>query len=365
MRILMLSMLAGVLALGAVAQEGKFTLTGTVKGQGRKVPYYVTDAWGGAIVDDKATVTDDKVDFAFDLDKVGWLVAYNYAGVLYQVPVIPGEAVTIEGETGNYRLGGSDLYREYTELMSVINPLLEAIRKYDFKQACRDEIAGMSTEEVYDLYQSKLRDNYQPVIDAALSFISEHPDHESSMLALQHLQRAEDLEQAAGIISEEVLKGRMNPYYEAKMENVKRYASNPLLNKKAPDFKLKDINGKKLALSKLRGKWVLLDFWSTTCGNSVVQLPLLKNMYSKYQDRLEILGVDCEDDEAEWMAAVNDTYKLPWLNVLGSYEDPKDPFNLYHITGTPTYFLIAPSGKVAMQTYSLEELFYVLRLLFE
>lgn len=361
----MFSMLAGVLALGAVAQEGKFTLTGTVKGQGRKVPYYVTDAWGGAIVDDKATVTDDKVDFAFDLDKVGWLVAYNYAGVLYQVPVIPGEAVTIEGETGNYRLGGSDLYREYTELMSVINPLLEAIRKYDFKQACRDEIAGMSTEEVYDLYQSKLRDNYQPVLDAALSFISEHRDHESSMLALQHLQRAEDLEQAAGIISEEVLKGRMNPYYEAKMENVKRYASNPLLNKKAPDFKLKDINGKKLALSKLRGKWVLLDFWSTTCGNSVVQLPLLKNMYSKYQDRLEILGVDCEDDEAEWMAAVNDTYKLPWLNVLGSYEDPKDPFNLYHITGTPTYFLIAPSGKVAMQTYSLEELFYVLRLLFE
>lgn len=361
----MLSMLAGVLALGAVAQEGKFTLTGTVKGQGRKVPYYVTDAWGGAIVDDKATVTDDKVDFAFDLDKVGWLVAYNYAGVLYQVPVIPGEAVTIEGETGNYRLGGSDLYREYTELMSVINPLLEAIRKYDFKQACRDEIVGMSTEEVYDLYQSKLRDNYQPVLDAALSFIGEHRDHESSMLALQHLQRAEDLEQAAGIISEEVLKGRMNPYFEAKMENVKRYASNPLLNKKAPDFKLKDINGKKLALSKLRGKWVLLDFWSTTCGNSVVQLPLLKNMYSKYQDRLEILGVDCEDDEAEWMAAVNDTYKLPWLNVLGSYEDPKDPFNLYHITGTPTYFLIAPSGKVAMQTYSLEELFYVLRLLFE
>ena len=348
MKKLLLSLLMGMMALGVMAEEGKFTVTGTVKGQGRKAFCVVTDAWSGGIYNDEISITDDKVDLSFDLEDVGWLmVYYYYDGMFYMMPAVPGETVTIDGEVGNYTVDGSALYKEYNEAMATIKPLQDARSKYDFKQACRDEIAGKTSEQVFDLYQLKMKEQSQPVTDAVLNSM-------------------EELEKARGLISEQVLNGRMNPYYEGELERVKRSgASNPLLGKPAPDFKLKDVNGKKLSLSSLRGKWVLLDFWYKDCSNAVSQFPILKMMYNKYKDQVEILGVDCIDEEQEWKTAVI-SMDLPWLNVFSDrdIEDPKSPMAIYGTTATPTYFLIAPSGKVALWLSSANEFMYMCELLF-
>ena len=366
MRKLFLSILVGVMSLNAVAQSGTFALTGQIKGQGGMAFYALTDAWGGVISNDMVFVTDDKVDFSFDMDEVGWLMVFNGNRMLYMLPAVPGETVTIEGDADNYTVDGSLLYREYNEVLTATRPLLEANWKYDFKQACQDEIAGKSTEEVFDLYQSKLRENSQPVIDAVLSFVRKHADHESSMMALNYLNYVEDIEMAGGIICRQVLDGRMNPYYEAAMERVlKRGASNPLLNKMAPDINLIDVDGKAFSLSSLRGKWVLLEFWSSTCGPAVSQFPAMKKIYDKYKDHMEIVGVDCEDDEDDWKSAVTVTHKLPWLNVAGDLAGPESLVNLYGETATPAFFLIAPSGKLVMKGGSVDEFMAILKILFE
>ena len=358
-------MLAGLMALGAMAQGGKFVLAGEVKGQGRMAFYALTDAWGGVISNDMVFVTDDKVDFSFDMEDVGWLMVFNGNRMLYMLPAVPGEAVTIEGDIDNYTVDGSPLYRDYNEVLTVTRPLLEASWKYDFKQACQDEIAGKPSEEVFDLYLSKLRENFQPVTDAVLTFIGDHPGHESCMMLLNWLNYAEDIERAGEIIGKQVLDGRMNPYYEVALERVtKRGASNPLLNKPAPDFTLMDINGKPLALNSLRGKWVLLDFWASTCGPATSQLPALQEIYAKYQDFMEIVGVDCEDDEEDWKEAVAE-FGLPWRNVTGDLAGPQSLVNLYGETATPAYFLIAPSGKVAMKSGTVEDFREIFKILFE
>ena len=366
MRKLFLSMFVGMMALAPMAQDGKFVLTGQVKGQGSMAFYALTDAWGGAISNDMVFVTDDKVDFSFDMEDVGWLMVFNGNRMQYMLPAVPGETVTIEGDIDNYTVDGTPLYRDYNEVLTVTRPLLEASWKYDFKQACQVETAGMSSEEVFDLYQSKRLENYRPVTDAVLSFIGDHPDHESCMMLLNWLNCAEDIERAGDIIAEQVLDGRMNPYYEASLERVRRRGvSNPLLNQPAPDFTLMEIDGKSLALSSLHGKWVLLDFWSSTCGPAVSQFRALKEIYAKYQDYLEIVGVDCEDDEEDWKSAVTVTHKLPWLNVTGDLAGPQSPVNLYDETATPAYFLITPSGKVAMKSGSVEDFREIFKILFE
>lgn len=367
MKNLLFTLLVGMMALGAVAQPGTFTLTGKVKGQGSMVIYALTDTHGGVISNDMAFVTDDKVNFSFDMEEVGWLMVFNNVRMLFMLPAVPGETVTIEGDVDNYTVDGSLLYREYNEILTATRPLLQANWKYDFKQACQDELADKSTEEVFNLYQSKLRDNSRPVTEAVLSFVQKHADHESSMTALNFLNYAEDVETAGGIISQQVLEGRMSPYYDAAMERVvKRGASNPLLNKMAPDFNLKDIDGKMLSLSSLRGKWVLLDFWSSTCGASASQFPALKEISAKYKDYMEIVGVDCEDDEDDWKAAVK-MHGLPWLNVHDDFNmyDPQFPLNLYDETATPAYFLIAPSGKLVMKATTVDDLKGIFNILFE
>lgn len=362
MKRLLLSSLMGLMMLGAMAQGGKFTLTGKVTGLGPMVVYIVLDTGGNE--DTKiAQVVDGQLDFSHDMKQVGWLMVYSNGRSL-MLPAIPGEAITVSGDIDNYTVDGSDLYKEYNEFLATALPLVAARSQFDYKQACRDQAAGKTSEQVFEQYQHLMYETSRPVADAVQDFVRKHPDHESSMMVLNFLDYAEDLDKARGLISEQVLDGRMNPYFEFPLERVtQRGASHPLIGNPAPDFNLQDIDGKELSLGSLRGKWVLLDFWSSTCANSTSQFPALKEFYAKYKDHVEVLGVDCEDDEADWKAAVS-KYGLPWLNVLGCFDGPDSPVTLYHETATPAYFLIAPSGKVAMKG-ELGEFMYLFGILFE
>lgn len=366
MKRLMLAMMAAVLALGVLAQEGKFSLTGEVKGLGPMGSCMLTDVWGEVLDQSLLRAAGGKVDLAFDLETVGYLIMVSNSRTI-TLPVVPGEAVTIAGDIDNYTFDGSALYKEYNEVHTAISPLVQACRRYDFKQACADQIKGLSSEAMYDLFQRKVRENSQPVTDAVLAYVARHPDHESSMLLMNFLDYAEDIERAGDMMSEQVLDGRMRPFYEANLERVRHYgASNPLLGKPAPEFELKDVDGKPLVLSSLRDKWVLIDIWYPGCANATKQFPALKETYAQYKDRVEFLGVNIENDEAKWKKALL-KHRLPWLNVIADsdLDEANNPVNLYKETSTPSYFLIAPSGKLAARCGSADEVMIYIKLLFE
>jgi thiol-disulfide isomerase/thioredoxin len=360
----LLFVLVGLLSLCAAGQDGKFTVTGKLKGQGNWANYYLTNMQNEVLSTKTTLVKDDKVDFSFDLEEMGWFSIYTGNRQLY-FPAIPGETITINGDIDNYTVDGSSLYREYNENLTAIRPLLQEIWKYDFKQECQGEIAGKSSEEVFDSYQSKLRENYKPVTEAVLSFIRRYADHESSMMVLDYLNNVEDIERAGDIISEQVLDGRMNPYFKASMARVSERGAS-LLEKMAPDFNLNDVDGKALSLSSLRGKWVLINFWASSCGNAISRFPAIKEAYAKYKDYVEFLGVDCEDNEAGWKSAVKG-FGLPWLNVYDhfGFDDPQSPFTLYDVTALPTFYLISPSGKVAKKGGSADDFMPLFKILFE
>jgi peroxiredoxin len=54
---------------------------------------------------------------------------------------------------------------------------------------------------------------------------------------------------------------------------------------------LADSDGKVIRLSQLRGKTVLLSFWSSSTPASLDDAPALKNRRQRYPDRLAVLGV--------------------------------------------------------------------------
>ena len=64
---------------------------------------------------------------------------------------------------------------------------------------------------------------------------------------------------------------------------------------RAEDFELKDLSGRTVKLSSLRGKVVLVDFWASWCGPCKKELPVLADMARRLRARgIEVLAVNVD-----------------------------------------------------------------------
>ena len=115
--------------------------------------------------------------------------------------------------------------------------------------------------------------------------------------------------------------------------------------KHAPDFALKDANGKLVHLADYRGKVVLLDFWATWCGPCAVEIPWFKEFQRKYKDRgFEVLGVSMDDDGWKAINPFVEQKKINYRVVLG---DDKTGDQYGGLEALPTTFVIDRYGRIA------------------
>ncbi len=125
----------------------------------------------------------------------------------------------------------------------------------------------------------------------------------------------------------------------------------------APDFELPNLQGATTKLSSLRGKYVVIDFWGSWCIWCIKGFPQLKSYYTKYKDKMEILGVDCRDSEDKWRAAV-DEYQLPWPQVYCDDANLRKLGSKYGVQGFPTKVLVDPNGKIVKTSIGEDPSFY-------
>jgi thiol-disulfide isomerase/thioredoxin len=112
------------------------------------------------------------------------------------------------------------------------------------------------------------------------------------------------------------------------------------------DPSLKDLNGKKITLSALKGKYVLLAFWSSESRDCIVENIQLKEFYRQYHAKgFEIYQIDLDQDEAAWRSAVKFD-ELPWINTRE--DDPANPkyARLFNVKALPANYLFDPKGDI-------------------
>ena len=261
--------------------------------------------------------------FAFDVDydKPVTILITDLArqglqtGKFVQLMTVPGEHAIVSGSFDNYTVTGSQFYQDQAAYEELIAPL---------------------------------GNNDAQIAEAAFAFVREHPSSLFSATVIGDcLDRAPE---ALNLLDPSVKNGVMKPLIAVQMKvldarrNLATAAERIYPGAEAPDFTLPTPDGRTMSLgSALDGKYLLLDFWGSWCPNCITGLPQMQQMYARYGDRLNILGIDCDEPQETWLAALA-RYDMPWLHVIN--DGDVDVAALYGVTGYPTKVLIGPDGRI-------------------
>lgn len=120
-------------------------------------------------------------------------------------------------------------------------------------------------------------------------------------------------------------------------------ASSGLAGAPAPDFVLKSASGENLRLSEYRGDVVMINFWATWCAPCRQEMPLLDDLYARYQRvGFTLLGVNIDDDSRRAMKMIEELgISFPVL-----FDESKDVSKLYEVEVMPTTVLVDREGTV-------------------
>ena len=261
--------------------------------------------------------------FAFDVDEtrpVSILITDLacrglQTGRFIPLMTVPGEHAVIAGSLDNYTITGSQFYQD---------------------------------QAAYEQLTAPLGQDPKRIADAAFSFVREHPASLFSATLIGNC--GTQAEAALDLLDASVKNGLMQPLIARQLKVVEANRNRETADARiypgaeAPDFTLPTPDGGSLAFSSLQdGKYILLDFWGSWCPNCIEGLPQMQQLYARYGNRLEILGIDCDETAAQWHAALT-RYAMPWKHVIN--DGSVDVSALYGVGGYPTKILVSPAGRI-------------------
>lgn len=291
------------------------------------------------------------------VDKTPRLYNILYNGERIPLFIAGGDRLTV-GALGsvvrNYTVEGSD---ESELLRTFYQAYAAGLRKLDAIVAAYGR-EGLSPEEREKLMRS-YSDEYRRIKREQLKFIVEHKAKLAAVYALYqrlpndpYLFNGESdviyFRTVADALAESY---PASPYLSSLRSEIERMDAR--LNLTAtlsetgyPDIELSDMYGKKIRLSSLHDKVILLDFWSAELGNSNALNAELKVVYEKYAARgFEIYQVAVDLSKPLWINAVQEQ-ALPWISVSDLRGRNSPVFRTYNLSKLPSNFLIDRSGNI-------------------
>jgi hypothetical protein len=225
-------------------------------------------------------------------------------------------------------LGNAEIALRGPELEKAFTDVVDAQRKFNVKFIVENISSMSSIQALYQRIDENTYVLYQPRDLQYLKIVS---DSLSVRFPVSPHVRA---------LKENVTK-ELNRMY---IDRVTSLASQlPETNSKP---ELPDINDRPVSVASLKGKYVLVSFWSTTSQESLNELPLLRSIYDTYHARgLEIYHVSLDLDVERWKNVVR-YEEIPWISVREA--DPLSPVysRLMNVTRLPSNLLYDREGNI-------------------
>jgi len=136
--------------------------------------------------------------------------------------------------------------------------------------------------------------------------------------------------------------------YRKQVEEIFRNLVSYTNSSQAPEFSFRDINGNRVSLKSLRGKYVYIDVWATWCGPCKAEIPHLQKMEKQFHGRniaFVSISVDQQKDFPKWEQYVKEN-NLGGIQLIADNAFESDFVKKMNISAIPRFILIDPEGKL-------------------
>jgi len=268
---------------------------------------------------------------------------------------IYGDAINF---SQNYRVKGSigsSQVQQLNDHLSKTKHMLDSIQSLGI--SFRNDINYEAKKEKWKIEYQKVKESQ---IDYSSNFVKEHAFSMANVLVLYQkfddntyvIQDLQSLKIAASALnsfypkSEHVKALYANTVKlmaEEKNSRIQKFIKDNAQN--CPEIVLPNTDGKEIALSSLRGKYVLLQFWAGADEDSRIMNPVLAEIYKQYHSKgFEIYQVSVDTNRYEWVDAIDQDH-LNWINV-GDMKGSKNAVLTFNINELPSNYLLDKEGNI-------------------
>ncbi|WP_282135776.1 TlpA disulfide reductase family protein [Seonamhaeicola maritimus] len=388
-QVLILSLIM-VLSLASCKKEVSFEgyiITGTVKGLNeatvKLVEFNFADRGAKPKIIDSTQMTNGAFSFKGIVeypDRVYIMIGDEFNSEFF----LENSAITLDFDTAESNRGrlkanikGSTLQQVYELQQAKIDSIMNQ-EKFMPLQAIRPkmEAAYKSKDEAkikeFQEWRAQFSDLESQKQNERRSFMIQYAkDHPESAVAPWILgfqfsegrMSKEEMKVIFPIFNGDAKHTAMFKYYEKTYNDLFK---NLGVGNTAPDFTLKDVDGKEVSLKGVQAKYKLVDFWASWCVPCRASFPHLKELYKKYgKDGFEVVGIGTADEEEKWRKAIEED-QTPWMHlydISGNHQWGKVA-RQYGVPFLPTTFLMDENEKIILRNPKKSELDEKLKELF-
>jgi peroxiredoxin len=324
------------------------------------------------------TITTDEsgnFDYSFSIDHAGFYRLRASESDFISIAAEPGENIYITADAANlkgtYIVTGSNGSQIVWHLNSMI---LKGLQEAD---SLREVYRENRDNPSFPTIRQQLKTRYNEIIEEQKNFIlvtiDNNPESLASILALYQFfedklilsetDHFDYFERLSKSLCEAYPHNKHVINLKKRVNDIKREQELKLINEEklaegstAPEIILPNPDGIQIALSSLKGKLVLIDFWAAWCPPCREANVTLRKLYQQYSPvGFEIYSISLDRTRSQWIEAI-ETDQISWIQVSDLRFMNSPTVSLYNVVDIPHYILVDRQGNIISRGFTIQEL---------